>query len=307
MNNVVAKKRKYCSEMSLALNEPMPGTADPTDVWLLLEYNASWAGKANVANTLDRDFLEWWLRVPAMFEGLGLRTRQQFIRQPDIASKGVRFIISMVAPYGNETFQFQFENYSEFMRFDWVALLDEPENFGEARITESNYFVCTNGKRDICCARLGLKTYLQLRKMLSKRVWQITHLGGHRFAPNVLVLPNPVMYGRVFADDVANFVVQIESGKLDIDRVRGRPLYEPAAQAAEIYLLEQGFSEGELVGLRQSQNGEIDVFECLFLKDGDTFSVKLRKASNALEIIASCGASTTKTHYPFEMLSVDRQ
>ena len=307
MNKVVAKNRKYCAEISLALNEPMPGTAAPTDVWLLLEYNASWAGKANVANTLDRDFLEWWLRVPAMFEEMGLRTRQQFIRQPDVATKGVRFIISMVAPYGNETFQFQFTDYSEFMQFDWVALVDAPEKFGEARIFEPNYFVCTNGKRDICCARLGLKTYLQLRKFASKRVWQITHLGGHRFAPNVLVLPNPVMYGRVFADDVTKFVMHVESGKLDIDKARGRPLYEPAAQAAEVYLLEQGFNGGELVGLRQNQGDDKDVFECLFLENEDTICVKLRRTSSALEIIASCGSSATKLHYPFEMLSVERQ
>lgn len=307
MNKLVAKKRKYCAEMSHAQNEPMPGTASPTDVWLLLEYNASWAGKANVANTLDRDFLEWWLRVPAMFEDMGLRTRQQFIRQPDVATKGVRFIISMVAPYGNETFQFHFANYGEFMRLDWATLVSEPESFAEARLDQPNYFVCTNGKRDICCARLGLKTYLQLRKMVGKRVWQITHLGGHRFAPNVLVLPNPVMYGRVFSDDLPKFVKQVDSGKLDIGRARGRSLYDPAAQAAEVYMLEQGFGGGELIGLRQGQGDEKDMFECLFLEGENTISVKLRKTPDALEIIASCGTSATKSLKPFEMLSVDRQ
>ncbi len=290
--------------MSLALNEPMQGTAASTDVWLLLEYNASWAGQANVANTLDRDFLEWWLRVPALFEQMGLRARQQFIRQPDISFQGIRFIISMVAPYGNETFQFQFADYNDFTRIDWTTILDEPEAFGDARLTEPNYFVCTNGKRDVCCARLGLKTYLQLRKMVSKRVWQITHLGGHRFAPNVLVLPDPLMYGRVFADDVAKFVMQVESGKVDTDRARGRSLYEPAAQAAEIFLLKEGYAGGELVGLRQGQDDKADMFECLFLEEEDTISVKLRKSASSLEIIASCGESATKTQNPFEVLSV---
>jgi hypothetical protein len=94
---------------------------------------------------------------------------------------------------------------------------------------------------------------------------------------------------------------------LDTDRARGRSFYEPAAQAAEIFLLQQGYAGGELVGLRQGQDDQSDMFECLFLEDENTISVKLRKSASSMEIIASCGESETKTQNPFEMLSVGPQ
>ncbi|GIT39134.1 MAG: hypothetical protein Ct9H300mP8_03300 [Gammaproteobacteria bacterium] len=99
---------------------------------------------------------------------------------------------------------------------------------------ENVYFVCTNGQRDFCCARYGLPTFEGLKELVGERVWQTTHLGGHRFAPNVLTLPQGVLYGRVDVDDVNAFVTTIESGDLSRPHVRGRSAFPPEAQFAEL-------------------------------------------------------------------------
>lgn len=95
--------------------------------------------------------------------------------------------------------------------------------------------VCTHAKRDACCARLGrplLEAFVDATDAL--RVWETTHLGGHRFAPTCLTLPSQVAYGRVPADRVAEVVTAVEAGNVVPDLMRGRTTYGPALQAAEI-------------------------------------------------------------------------
>ena len=65
-------ERSYCSE--LAIDEPMWGTAEEVDVWLLLEYNPTWNAKAVTDNNLDDASKNWLeetgspnLRKPAKF------------------------------------------------------------------------------------------------------------------------------------------------------------------------------------------------------------------------------------------------
>jgi hypothetical protein len=48
--------------------------------------------------------------------------------------------------------------------------------------------VCTNGRRDVCCALWGQRFYAAAAALLPN-VWQTTHLGGHRFAATAVSLP----------------------------------------------------------------------------------------------------------------------
>ena len=46
--------------------------------------------------------------------------------------------------------------------------------------------VCTHGSRDRCCGTLGGAIYAKAHKQAPEKVWQASHLGGHRFAPRCL-------------------------------------------------------------------------------------------------------------------------
>ena len=39
-------QREYCAEVAQAEDEPMAGTADVVDVWIMLEYLPAWTAKA---------------------------------------------------------------------------------------------------------------------------------------------------------------------------------------------------------------------------------------------------------------------
>jgi Sucrase/ferredoxin-like len=95
--------------------------------------------------------------------------------------------------------------------------------------------VCTHARRDACCARLGRPLVDDLLAVADpQRIWETTHLGGHRFAPTCLALPSQVVYGRVTSDRVPELAAAIARGGVIPDLMRGRTTYEPALQAAEV-------------------------------------------------------------------------
>ncbi len=98
------------------------------------------------------------------------------------------------------------------------------------------YLVCTHGRRDACCAKFGIPIYSQLVELANESAWQCSHLGGHRFAPNLLVLPQGLLYGRLGSLDTQRIIDSSQRGEIVLDRLRGRTTYPAVVQAAEIHL-----------------------------------------------------------------------
>src|SRR5262249_46855313 len=163
-------------ERSRAQAEPMAGTADQVDLWILLEYVPVWNAKATTDNALAPPTREWLKRLVDDAQKHGLKPRLQLIRQPEIDRNGVTLFIG-----ANDVLcRFDAPDYATLTQLSLANVLGIPG------IPEVHYFVCTNGQRDLCCARFGLPVYSALRERVAGRVWQTTHLGGHRFAPNIL-------------------------------------------------------------------------------------------------------------------------
>jgi hypothetical protein len=94
--------------------------------------------------------------------------------------------------------------------------------------------VCGHGSRDRCCALRGTAVYGALaRRLGEEELWVSSHLGGHRFAANVLVLPAGLQLGRVEPGEAPYVVARGLAGKIELGRYRGRTCYEPVVQAGE--------------------------------------------------------------------------
>jgi (2Fe-2S) ferredoxin len=65
-------------------------------------------------------------------------------------------------------------------------------------------------------------------------LWISSHQGGHRFAANVVVLPQGVQLGRVSVEEAARVVGEALDGRVPSSGYRGRTTYPPEAQAAEV-------------------------------------------------------------------------
>jgi len=100
--------------------------------------------------------------------------------------------------------------------------------------------VCTHGKHDPCCARHGRPLYEALRDELDADwAWQASHIGGDRFAGNLVCLPEGLYYGRVDRESAGAVLDEHLARRISMQSYRGRSIYTFAVQAAERFVREQ--------------------------------------------------------------------
>ncbi len=154
------------------------------------------------------------------------------------------------------------------------------------------FLVCTHGRRDPCCSRLGIPVYHGLDSVAGEEhVWQCSHTGGHRFAPNVIVIPWGVTLGRVAREDVPEIVGLLADGRVPLAGYRGRSLYPPQGQAAEV-AIRRARELDRLDALRLVSR---DDTEWTFaLGDGATVSARVTETEGPV-LPKSCGAAPEPT------------
>ena len=223
-----------CWASSLAAGEPLAGTAPEARRWLLVEARGAWA--RDVDETL----------LPADVRDLvhGFDGRVQLIRRPDRRDgEGLAFVADSEA---GGTLQ-------------RLEALHDLEN-GE-RIEGPMFLVCCHGRRDPCCARIGTPVFEALRAHVAvDSVWQSSHLGGHRFAANVLVLPSGILLGRVAPADVPRIATELAAGRIPLEHYRGKTIYPPEAQAADAAVRQQlGLTGLDDVVVLSAENGRVRI------------------------------------------------
>jgi hypothetical protein len=96
--------------------------------------------------------------------------------------------------------------------------------------------VCCHGARDVCCGSRGTRLVAALEKEppRSARVLRTSHLGGHRFAPTALVLPEGTMWAFADAELIRGVVDRTLPVARAISHYRGCVgLDTPEAQVAD--------------------------------------------------------------------------
>lgn len=221
-----------CSEASAAALEPLAGTATQARRWLLVEVREAWGRDVVPESTLPGPVKE---RLAAWAAEHGGDGRVLFIRKPE--RRGASPTVVFVAEV--------FEHGGMFRRLELadVAELEvadlRPGAPGKP-VTMPTLLVCTHGRRDACCAAKGVPVYEALRGFVEPdALWQCSHLGGHRFAGNVLALPHGIVLGRVRPVDAPRIAVQLAAGTVPLAHFRGRVVHESAAQAAELAIRER--------------------------------------------------------------------
>ena len=227
-----SKERIYCSQVAQMADAPIHGTAVQVHTWLLIEYARPWTPKAMQDNDLPRDLLNHITALPEMLETQGVLMRTQFIKQAASADQlHPRVFISN--PDG--LYSREYEHYESLHSLSVEDIL-KPAAAGFEAHAKPIALVCTNGQRDLCCARFGLPVYESLRTEFGQRAWQTTHVGGHRYAPNVLMLPGGYLFGNVAPEEAVVLQQKYDGGVITLDRLRGKSELSESAQAAEYFL-----------------------------------------------------------------------
>jgi hypothetical protein len=108
--------------------------------------------------------------------------------------------------------------------------------------TEPIYLVCTHGRHDTCCAIRGRPVAAVLSAAHPDRTWECSHIGGDRFAANVVVLPHSLFYGHVPGSRAVELATEYDKGLVVPDLLRGSGALPPPAQAAQHFARQSGLS-----------------------------------------------------------------
>ena len=227
-----------CSALADDLAEPMAGTADHRVRWLLVEDRSAWGEKA------VRDVLGHELEAAAKARGMRLLLIRR--REGDPAADAVRRVMLV------DTARRRMSVRTVTAVAEIADLLDlDVDDFGAA-LADAIFLVCTNGKRDACCALRGRGVMAALAAQHAERTWECSHLGGHRFAANLACLPHGLVYGRVAAGEASGVADAYLAGRTVPALLRGRSAWPAPAQVAEIVLRERLDVDGaDAIDLRQ--------------------------------------------------------
>ena len=220
----------------------------------MIEYRGLWAHDAIDGSTLSAALKAHLGRQRARFP----QSRILFVRGAERRRRdGLVVFVARTTETERELRRLEVEHYDDLLDVELATA-------GEA-IDHPLFLVCTHGKHDRCCAKYGRPLYHAVREQVEEEwVWQSTHVGGDRFAGNLVALPDGVYYGRVAPSDAWPLLECALKGQIHLPRYRGRSCHSFPVQAAERAVREQ-------TGLR----GVADVRLLRLDRDGEHWAVEL--------------------------------
>lgn len=295
--------RELCAVGARRVQEPLFATASRVDLWLVLEVPGPWADEVgdslDPASPIGRALLPVSKAVP--------RSRVLFIKGAPRKRQKIAFYVAVTDEVEPRLYRFELTSYEELAALDLFAVLADEARYQDHREPRPLYLVCTHGTHDRCCAKFGFPTYSHLVRREPECVWQSSHVGGDRFAANLVCLPHGLYYGQVEPEDADSILEATAQGRLFPSRWRGRACYAPAVQAAEYYLRH---AEGETaLGAYRlwSHRRTGDVTEAAFLTSDSMRLHTLRVQPAQLEGLRfmTCGTCEEKPVTNFRL--VDHQ
>jgi len=257
----------FCSECSVEAGETIFASAPRTDQWVLVEYTGAWGAKAipesELAPEIKARLNGWADNIPF--------TKVLFIKQGEMGAK-IRVFVALTGAAFPALYKFELDSYEALLTFDLEAVLRRAAQFEANLQRDPVILVCTNGRRDVSCAKYGVPVYNAFAEQSPGWAWEVTHIGGHRFAGTLVTLPDGLIYGRVNADDVPELVAALRDRYVVINKVRGRSYYDAPVQAAE-YFLRGSTGITALAGL---------CFESIQQPEEQVWSVRFTTADNEL-------------------------
>ncbi|MBK9746308.1 MAG: hypothetical protein IPO91_05955 [Chloroflexi bacterium] len=222
---------QFCSDCSVEAGEKFFASAPRTEHWILVEYTGAWGAKAipesDLAPEVKAKLNGWADNIPF--------TKVLFIKQGAMGAT-VRVFVALTNESSPVLYKFELASYEALLSFDLDAVLRRDPQFDANVQRDPLVLVCTNGRRDVSCAKYGLPVYTAFAEQTPGWAWEVTHVGGHRFAGTLVTLPDGVMYGRISPDDVSALVAAQRNRALVVEKTRGRAFFDAPVQAAEYFL-----------------------------------------------------------------------
>ena len=221
---------KCCADATLMRGEPIAASALHCRRFLLLEVPGPWGRSA-----LDESHMEAEVARRLAGEAEANDVRVVLIRRPGRhpsagdQPRNLAWAIADTSPGTVGILWGYWQRPADLLGLDLAAAV--PAWAGETG-PQRVALVCTNGKRDRCCAVRGRPVAAAIADATGWDVWESSHLGGHRFAATALLLPSGDMFGQLEPESAVEVLRQFDAGRIAPAYYRGQCAQPLAAQAA---------------------------------------------------------------------------
>lgn len=224
-----------CAVASGLRDDVLAGTASTVRAFLLVEHAGPWGVDA--------------LRDARLPDGLGpalqQRSRASGVRVLLVRRHGrravaedpatTRVIAAHADPHRPRLESTTLDDPRDLLGVD-LAALRAAGTLGWREASSPVLAVCTHGRHDACCAERGRPVAAALAAAHPEETWEVSHIGGDRFAGNLLVLPHGLYYGRLDRVSALGVAGAHLAGQVDLDHLRGRSGWSMPVQHAEVAL-----------------------------------------------------------------------
>jgi hypothetical protein len=298
--------RPPCAVASAATAEPLAATASRVEHWLVVEFAGFWP-----YDPLDATIFAGDLRAHLQGQlGSLANSRLFLVRRPAHERDGrVRVVYGASPERGARAHSLELDSHADLAGLDFAATL-RGERAPEGEPHERPLLlVCTHGKRDRCCASFGRDLCTRLHRLADPDwVWQSSHVGGDRFAGNLVCLPEGLYFGRLGTGAVEDVLSAYVEGRIELEHYRGRSCYPFHVQAAELCVRSEtgltGFHDVRLVGRRRLAADRWSV-DLLAEVAGDVYRVEVA-AELGRETYLTCHAPVPRRPRRFAARSCER-
>lgn len=291
----------FCSALARETGTQPFGTAGTYALWLLVEYARPYGAYA--VEDFWRDELAGAVHEPVSAYP---QSRTLLIKQREGAHEGIRAFFAVTSEETPRLYQFQLGSYGELLSLDLDALVRGDAQYEAQRRHDPLYVVCTNGRRDPCCAKHGVNVYNELRHRVGEAAWECSHIGGHRFAATGVLFPHGLVFGQVQPSEVFTLVEMYARGDSYYEKARGRSCYTREVQVAEHFLRERSGVRSLGAYLLERVAQEANMWRVRFRSgDGYAHEVTFTQALSDWETYTSCDATEKKRDLVHTLVAYD--
>ncbi|MDP9222588.1 MAG: sucrase ferredoxin [Actinomycetota bacterium] len=291
-----------CADAAEARAEPLYGTASVVRKWLLIEQPGSW-GYDPLTQSLFPKKAAWELRERTRAAGIRIVLIRRGVR---LSSPQRQCYFARTEDRRLHLSRLTVESLNDLLDVDLAPLSDGGLITGAVERRAPLFLVCTHGRHDACCAIRGNQVSRVACAVPEADAWECAHIGGDRFAANVVCFPHGVYYGRVAPQDVAALMDAYGDGRLSLGHYRGRCCHSYAVQAAEYFVRrESGTTRIDDLWLAKvSRKDERGLTATFTMVHGRQAEVKIRVSQTTKGYRLTCGASGTSFIPGYELDSL---
>lgn len=212
-------ERRLCSVVSKAAAEDPAGCGAPFTGYLGVEVAPPWKGDVTKSLRFPEGL---WEAVERAQDAGAIGKFTALFPDPVYSREGYTRALYLRKPPGS---------FAAYLKSEYAvpdgeivplveALAEGPdvisrfERYGEDTSHVRDILVCTHGSHDACCGDFGYPIYETLRHRYATasegplRVWRTSHIGGHRFAPTLIDLPEGRYWGHLELEALENLVLR---------------------------------------------------------------------------------------------------